>query len=593
MHATVPRTARLGVLLVAVTAGTTLAVLLWRLTHVGVPFSFDPMLYARSLWGLGYGAPVNPVVGVHAMSVHAHLHQYVLAPLTAVVPAVDVLLVTQVAAFATVLVLAGRAVARSVPAQFATTAAVTTTAALAFGSPWVCNPLLFDVRPDHAAVAFAVAGLLRLRANRRLDGWALALLAAAAACREEMAFALAPAVILAPGLRGDLRARIAGAVALAGWWLAYWFWLRGWFGGDLATARLDGHEQVLLGEGSWFAVAWQQRWARMELVTTLALTGGGLALLAPRWLLAAMPAAAFALVQNRMGEQMLQLHYTMFAAPIVVVAAVEGAARAWHLAGSARWRRGLVVAVLSCSGVLALTSTSWPWGARFDDAAFAMDGDAATHRAHAETRAVLAALPDDAALVVPYAWGADVADRATIYREVPFALAVRDGALSPGDADFIVVSAAHFDDYGRQYAQRVQLPLVARTPLAAVFATDERPVADGVLATVAAPDCTTPVATLEAVGWRVCDPMLGPTGVRVTVERTESRPMPPALWMTDAGPAELGRGLVALSRVPPGRPMHVHIPDGATRLWLMAADGSTVPAQGPGVDADGFVRVGP
>lgn len=586
-----PRRAVLGAWLVALLAGALLLLLLGRLTHVGVPFSFDPMLYARSLWGLAHGEPVNPIVGVHALSVHAHLHLYVLAPLTNVLRAVDVLMVSQAIAFVAVIGLAGAAVARDVPRRFATIAAVTTGALLAFASPWVCNPALFDVRPDHVAAAFAVAGLLRLRQTRRVDVMAALLLTGAALCREEVALALAPAVVLAPGTRGDLRARLVTAAGLAAWWVAYWFALRGWFGGELATARLAGHEQVLLGEGSWWSTAWSQRGAKIELVATLLLTGGGLALLAPRWWVAALPAAGFALVQNRLGDQMIQLHYTMFAAPILVVATVEGATRAWHVAGSVPARRAVLTASLVVGAIIASCSTSWPWGHRFDAVAFALDDDVATHEGHALTRALLDDLPTDASLVVPYAWGAALADRADIHREPTFAAAVSAGDTVPTDVDFIVVSAARFGTYGRAWAQRYRLPLVARAPLAAVFATDGRPLSDPVLASIAAPPCAEPIADLEGVGWRVCDPARVDGRVEVTVERLAVVPGPGPLWMTDAGPADIGGGLIAMSRVVPGHPIRAVMPDGAGRLWLMTADGAVARASGPAADDAGRIRL--
>src|SRR5262249_8403901 len=148
----------------------------YRSLYIGQAQSFDTLLYARSLWGLAHGDPINPVVGVHALSVHAHFGNLLLIPFARCFPSAAVLIAAQTSClFAMVFLTArrGGALCSESTLLASSSSSSSTRSRLAFGalgavvvgllvtagSPLVLNPFLFDVRPDFLGLPIAVWAL--------------------------------------------------------------------------------------------------------------------------------------------------------------------------------------------------------------------------------------------------------------------------------------------------------------------------------------------------------------------------------------------------------------------------------------------------
>jgi uncharacterized membrane protein len=134
----------------------------------------------------------------------------------------------------------------------------------------------------------------------------------------------------------------------------------------------------------------------------LVLTTGGLCLLAPRWLVVAVPAAALNLLSAYDLQHTIAYHYWIVAAGAVAVAGAVGAGRV-GARGARTWlgwaaAAGCVLTVLSLQWANAIVEQirfEWP------------------HRA--DRQAVLAAIPDDATVAAPMHALSHLAERKTLY----------------------------------------------------------------------------------------------------------------------------------------------------------------------------------
>ncbi len=412
--------------ILSVGAGGALALLLWQLLFRGWAHSFDTMMYARGLWGIARGDLFNPVAERQTFSVHAHLTSAALAPFTLVMPAAMVLVLAQAAAFGATmwLTIAGfqRHAARSGAEAGATVRVGVWAAGLALTSPWVTNAFLFDARPDLLAVPLCLAGLLRLRERRAFDARAVVCLALGVLSREEFALPVAAAALVAP-LRGSTVAvwrtrAIAAAIPLL-YWSAYWLVGRRWLGGEVAVGGAAASSIILdasqNADRSWRLAALY----RAELAATFAATAGALVWRQWRWLAVAAPGLALALANQRMPAHALNLHYSMFAIPGLLVAALSGfeAATSDRPMSRALVLRGAIVGLLSYAAASAA-----PGGGRFRPQNFSFGAplwrsdiaEAATPERVVTAHAALSALPRDQGLAVPYPIGAPYVDRSMI-----------------------------------------------------------------------------------------------------------------------------------------------------------------------------------
>jgi hypothetical protein len=187
--------------LVAFALSLFLFYLQYRSLYVGQAQSYDTLLYARSLWGIGAGEPLNTVYGTHWLGIHANLTLVLLAPLAQLMEPATVLLWAQALSF--LVVVGGVGWASALTAlragrQSHSAAALGAGVSVLFGvgSALVANPFLFDPRPDAMGTALATAGMLRVWMQGRWSGLAVSLMVAAVLTREEFVVCFASAMAI-------------------------------------------------------------------------------------------------------------------------------------------------------------------------------------------------------------------------------------------------------------------------------------------------------------------------------------------------------------------------------------------------------------
>lgn len=401
----------------ALAVGLGLAQLTWR----GWAHTFDSAIYARSLWGLAFGHGYNPVVELHAMSVHFNLVLMPLVPFARLFDPALLLVVLQAVAWGATVALMGHEFRRSIDPDandvWGGLAASTAAAVLMVMTPLVANPFLFDLRPDLCAVPLATAGLLRARRLGDWDRGAVALLLSSLLAREEMMMLAVAALATTPwgaGILSRWRLRLTGIVIALGWWAFYWFGVRRMIGdGSYAIAQevagdFFDSELTLLQYAGY----------KLEIVVAFALSMGGLSLLGWRWLGAALPGLGLLLMMHRMQPLVLNFHYSVFVAPAVLVASVDGFARLLEIRKRRPWVTGGVVV----AGLIAFSlSSAMPGGGRFREDNFALlvtDGDGGLETEDValleQMHTLVAQIDDDEGAAVPYPLAAPLAARETI-----------------------------------------------------------------------------------------------------------------------------------------------------------------------------------
>jgi hypothetical protein len=399
--------------LVAASVGCGVGALLFRSYHLGHAQSFDPTLYARSLWGLAHGEAHNPVAGVHALAIHGHFGLLPLAPFARIFSALQVLVVAQALALIVTLGATASAVAdiaAGVPERRWAAQPWLMVLAASLGAPLVLNPFLFDVRPDVYAIPLATIGLLRAERRNAIDLGALLWLFSATLCREEMA-----AVCLAAALALEGPRRLRGLLAVVPllYWAGYFWGVRWLLGGELAASRAADSVATLVGDPS-----------ALDTLTTKLLVLGvgmlgilGLPLQGGRFALLAVPGLLMLLGQNRMPDDLLRFHYGMFAAPALLAASVRGLRRTLSMT-DARLRVVRLFAGAGASVWCFVVASAAPFGGLFFASAFGFDPQ--THMPSADTgpaaraHQLVAAIPDSAAVVSHFAFAPPLADRAQI-----------------------------------------------------------------------------------------------------------------------------------------------------------------------------------
>lgn len=524
-------------------AGAAFALLWHGLVH-GRAQSYDSMLYARSLWGIARGEAFNPVYGMHAFGIHAQWVLYLLAPLARVWEPASVLAGAQSLAWGVTAGAATHALARHDRGNTWPSAALA--GMLIALAPLVANPFLFDLRPDVLAVPLLTLGLLRARTRQCIDAGVVAWLVAALLVREEFAIVAGAALVLAPvgslwradaaraARRRDAIRRLAGAAAFALYLGIYWFVLRDAFAGEFADARADqAASDLFAAEGAWGY--------RVALLAAAFGTLGGATLLGWRWLGTALPGMILVLLLAKLPEHALNFHYAMFAAPGLIVAAVDG----WSRAPS-----GLRGAHIGLSVAASLAFAAYPGAQRFQADAFGFD--AAARAWHRDVHEAVGAFPADAGVALPGAFGARAADRSSIYSMETLRSALRSGEVPP-DLDVVVLPAHEWQSLGYWLVHRAHWHRVEY--LAQRFVVLERAEATATNPHLAPSGLAcAPIGAWPDVGVDLC--ATRSSGVRLArgAHPAQTPPTLNAFARCDEGPVPLvvESGLVELTQLPPG-----------------------------------------
>ena len=367
---------------------------------------FDHGIFSQYVWLLGHlHEPFNTIVLRTLLGDHVEPGIALLAPLGALGVGAPGILVAQslaLAATAPLLYLLAR--------EHGARGWIAAVPALGWcASPVVLRPALHDFHPETLVPVLLVAGCVLLAKDRLV--WFAVTAVVACAMKEDvgLTYAALGVVLLWSGRR-----RLGAAVALASaaWSLIAVYVVLPAFGN---AAEEEFAPRFAGGRGDTFAEAVEYM-VRHPLTTIdsalgidevgvlamLVLTTGGLCLLAPRWLLVAVPAAALNLLSAYDLQHTISYHYWIVAAAAVAVAGAIGAGRVRP--GSERtwlgWAAavGVVLTVLSlqwASAIVEQIRFEWP------------------HRA--DRQAVLDAIPAGASVAAPMHALSHLAEREHLY----------------------------------------------------------------------------------------------------------------------------------------------------------------------------------
>lgn len=532
---------RVGACLIGVVAACWLGVTLWRPFTVGMSQSYDTALYARSLWGVANGAPHNPVYGTHWLGIHANFFMALTAPLTKVLAAWQVLVVSQAIAFgATVALVISSVFGASGKADDDTPSLVLVggwSLVAVLGAPLVLNPFLFDARPGLVAVPLLLAALLRAQKRGGWDGVCLALCIGAALVREEFAALAGAALVLSPPrtvpVRWGLRNRVLGAALLGAYFAAYW--------GLVRPSLADGFaaERAAQAANDLFALSGDGVGAfRRDFVLSTLAIGGGLAILGWRWLGTAVAGLVFVAASTKMAEHALNFHYGMFAAPGMIVAAVAGVEK---VRSQPKRRRSILLVGALCIGLVSTALFgAHPLGGRFQAAHFGADADAVTWLA--ECHALVDTVPPEEGVAVASMFGAPLADRAVVWSMETLTHHLREHGTLPEDLRWVVLDNHRFGSLGRLLVHVHGLRLygiaTGRIALLGPAGAPENP-PPGLGTAVALRECRFPLVKWDDLGLVLCDvERLADDRIGFVVARVTGRP-PDALPL--ALQASIGR----------------------------------------------------
>jgi uncharacterized membrane protein len=203
-------------------------------------------------------------------------------------------------------------------------------------TPELLGEALFDFHPVTLATPLLLAAFYAL--DLRRYGWFLAAGVLAAACKEDVALALVPLGLLIALRRGRPRLGLAVAAGALAWTALCFLVIMPHFnGGTSSGGNAYWYRYTALGSSPASAVRHilTQPWTLVPVILSvpklgyLALllrTGGGLGLLAPLWLLAALPELAINLLSGQAPQFSGFYHYSAVILPTLMVAAVYGVA---------------------------------------------------------------------------------------------------------------------------------------------------------------------------------------------------------------------------------------------------------------------------
>jgi len=324
----------------ALVAGVGLFVLSWQRYATFHNRTFDLAFYTRIAWGLARFDPNESIVGAHVAGLHLSLVLLPLGWLGAIFGTVPVLLAAQAAAYAaTAFPLARLAGRRLGPLAY-----------VCAGLAWLLHPNLghvvaYEFHPGTLAV-LPLAWLIDA-VDRRDARALLGCVAATLACREDLATVTAVASLLAAvsfwradrasherGVR--VRVAVGAAAASIAYLLLFLLVLHPMHAPRVGSLQLHFGQwgqsfpavaRYLLAHPAALFAHLTAPSRLLYALTVLAPVGLVLPLLAPRWLLPALPVLAVNLVSHFPTTLDLPSHYLTPALPFVLAAAIEGASR--------------------------------------------------------------------------------------------------------------------------------------------------------------------------------------------------------------------------------------------------------------------------
>lgn len=367
---------------------------------------FDHGIFSQYVWLLGHARePFNTITLRSMLGDHVEPGLALLAPLgTAGVAAPGLLVVQALALAGTAPVLYLAARAHGASERIAAVGPV-----LWCASPVVIHVGYHDFHPEALVPILLAAGLLALARGR--TGWFVVTAVVACSMKEDVALTYAALGVV---LAWDGRRRLG--LGLAGTALAYSlvavYAILPYFGpaateefgprfaGDRGNTVADAF--VWMAKHPLTTVSGALTPATIGILALLVATTGGLALLAPRWLLVVVPAAALNLLSAHDLQKTIDYHYWIVPVGAVAVAGAVGAGRVSPTT-TRSWLRlaaglAVVLGVLSlqwASAIAHQVRTEWP--------------------RRADRTAVLAAIPANASVTAPMQMLSHLAERKTLY----------------------------------------------------------------------------------------------------------------------------------------------------------------------------------
>ena len=419
---------------------------------------FDHGIFTQYTWLLGHlHEPFNTIVLRTLLGDHVEPGIALLAPLGTIgMAAPGILLVQMLALAATAPLLCLLARAHGASGWLAAVPGV-----LWCASPVVLHPALLDFHPECLVPVLLVGGCLALARGR--TAWFAASVVVACAMKEDvgLTYAVLGLVLAWEGRRrlGAVLAVATGSYSL----FAVYVVLPAFgnapaqeFGPRFAGDRGDSFVDVARYSVLHPLTATQRALdlGDLGILLMLVLTTGGLCLLAPRWLLVAVPAAALNVFSAYDLQHTIDYHYWIVAAGAVAVAGAVGAGRV-GAAGRSTWLRwgavaGVFLAALTLQWASAVTRqvrAEWP--------------------RRADRQAIVDAIPGNAGVAAPMQMLAHVAERKRVYvlpePMVPARVGTRWGASERERATRALeyaVDDAHMRPWGSMTSADVRLLLV-------------------------------------------------------------------------------------------------------------------------------------
>jgi uncharacterized membrane protein len=381
--------------------------------------TFDLALYARQAWGLAHGDFYDPLVDVHFLGTHVALVLWPLGMLGSYVGTVPVLIIAQALALAFSALPIARIGARRFGDRGAWLAAAT----------WLLYPNIghvasYEFHPGSIGI-FALAVALDALDSDRALAFGLACLGLVL-CRADFAMVgmLLGAAALAWTRPRSLVWKQTSAIVCVGSaaYLAVQFLvLKRLF--PAGSSSLDLHFPKWGGSPFGILPALIHdpgvvrdhflQTAKLFYIPKLLLPVALLPLLAPRWLLFALPFVAINSISSFPTTSEFYSHYLTPALPAIVVAAIDGLAKLTRYVPKPRVPEVAMAVLLACLGFASWHNGGLPWSRDFDAAAFVSD------QFTGEARRTAASIPSLGSVQAPDALLPHVAERSELYRSTP------------------------------------------------------------------------------------------------------------------------------------------------------------------------------
>lgn len=356
-------------------------------------YGYDLGIFSQAIWLLSHGhAPFSTIRGRDLFADHFQPGLALLAPLG------------RLGLPAAVLVLQSVLLALPAPLLFALARrrGAGRPLALAVSLLWLASPVtqwpnLFDFHPETAVPVLMVLGAVLLEADRR--AWFVVTAVLACSFKEDvpLVYAIWGVVLWLGGRRRFGAALAAGAVA----WAVLAFAVAipaeggnlGYYSKRFAGDRGSSVGDVFRGlvEHPIAALQTASTGANGRIVLALILSTGGLALLAPRYLLLALPGTAANVLSAYPPQHDLHLQYQLIPA---AGAAIAGAYGAGNLSGRAPRRAAEAVAALLVAAAVVVTAVESPGLHVLRSTGPAAEAAKKTALALVPAAAVVAAAPD-------------------------------------------------------------------------------------------------------------------------------------------------------------------------------------------------------